>query len=117
MRHAIRRGVLLSAVLAAVAGPARAEHVFWGDNGGLSLSPGFAPSIFLTNQNVAAVDQFLAGQAGVKALKIEQDVSAATVSAIYDKYKVDYTFLDYETPDAATRAAGVVSQIKASTTD
>jgi hypothetical protein len=111
--------VLLSAALLAAGGAARSaraqQHVFWGDNGNLTLSPGFAPSMFLLDDNVAAVDQFLAGQGGIKALKLPVDLSPATISAIYNKYKIDYTFIDYETPDAAARVTGVVSQIKAST--
>src|SRR5690349_9174460 len=115
MRHAIRRGILLSAVLLAAGSARGQQHIFWGDGGGLTLSPGFAPSMFLDNDNVAAVDQFLAGQNGIKALKLPVDLSPATISAIYNKYKIDYTFIDYETADAAARVTTVVNQIKGST--
>jgi hypothetical protein len=92
---------------------ARGDNFFWGDNGGATVAPGITPSIFLSDDNVAMVDQFLAGQA-IKAVKIAQDVSPATISAIYNKYNVNYTFADFETLDAATKTANLVSQIKAS---
>ena len=118
MSNQVRRGlsskvVGVAVLLAAGGGAAQAQHVFWGDNGN-PASPGFAGSIFLRDENVAAVDQFLAGQA-VRAVKIDLHVSPATVAAIYDKYKIDYTFLDYEGVDANSRTTATVAQIKAST--
>lgn len=95
------------------AGSASAGAVFWGDNDG-SGAPGITPSMFLRDDNVAAVDQFLASQP-VKAIKIDTNVSPATISAIYNKYNINYTFLDYESASAATDISKVVNQIKAST--
>jgi hypothetical protein len=103
----------VAGVLAALAGGATAQNFDWADNGGASL-PGVTPSIFLRDDNVAAVDAFLANQ-GVKAVKIDLAVSPQTISAIYDKYKIDYTFADFETPDAPARTKTLVNQIKAST--
>src|SRR5687767_8818339 len=59
----------------------------------LTLDPGVTPGAFLTDANVAAVDAFLSTQQ-VKVIKIAQDVSPATIAAIYGKYKIDYTFAD-----------------------
>jgi hypothetical protein len=95
------------------AGSARAGAVFWGDTGD-SNSTGITPSMFLRNDNVAAVDQFLATQP-IKALKIDTNISPANLSAIYNKYNINYTFLDYESASATTTIANVVNQIKAST--
>src|SRR6187549_3962569 len=106
MRHAIRRGVALSGLVLA-AGSANAQHVFWGDTGSVALPSGFVNSMFLTNENVGAVDQFLAGQS-VRALKIDQDVTPANIAAIYNKYKVDYTFLDYEKADALSKSSSLI---------
>lgn len=96
------------------ASTARGGAVFWGDTGD-SSSPGITPSIFLRDDNVAAVDQFLSGQA-VKAVKIDTNLSPATISAIYNKYNINFTFADYEGSGAGSNLANLVSQIKASTT-
>jgi hypothetical protein len=104
---------LAAAATTTAATAAGAQHVFWQDHGTLTLPPGFAPSAFLTDDNVAAVDQFLATQT-VRAVKIDRAVSPATLAAIYDKYKVDYTFLDHEGPDAVARTTAMVGQIRQS---
>jgi len=100
------------ALLFSTAG-ARAGGFSWGDDG-TSVTPGITPSIFLRNDNVAAVDQFLSGQT-IKAVKIDTDVTPANLAAIYNKYNVNYTFADYETADSATKVAALVNQIKGST--
>jgi hypothetical protein len=102
----------MSALLLGASG-ARAGAVFWGDNGPGSPSSGITPSIFLRDDNVAAVDQFLSAQP-IKAVKIDTPISPATVSAIYDKYNINFTFADYETADATSNLATLVNQIKAS---
>jgi hypothetical protein len=79
----------------------------------LTLDPGLTPGAFLTDANVGAVDAFLAGRS-VKVVKIAQDVSPATIAAIYGKYKIDYTFADFEGPGAVDRTRTLVSRIKAS---
>ena len=71
------------------------RHIFWGDNG--SSSTGHDPSIFLSDDNVAAVDQFLSSQP-IKAVKIDTPVSAGDVSAIYGKYNINFTFLTTNPP-------------------
>jgi hypothetical protein len=71
--------------------------------------------MFLSDANVAQVDQWLATQSGPKVIKIPSDVSAATVSAIYNKYKIDYTFADIEGVNDTARVTALVNQIKAST--
>ena len=107
-----KKWAAVSAMLLSAVG-ARADNIFWGDNGA-SAGPGITPSIFLRDDNVAEVDAFLAGQS-VRAVKIPLDVSPATIAAIYNKYNVKYTFADYESVDAVSRVANLVSQIKAST--
>jgi len=102
----------VSAVLFA-ASAARGGAVFWGDTGD-SGSAGITPSMFLRDDNVAAVDQFLSQQP-VKAVKIDTPVSPATISAIYNKYNINFTFADYEGAGAGSNLANLVSQIKAST--
>jgi hypothetical protein len=113
--RAAKRGLAIIATAAALAIPAAAQNVHWLTDGA-PLTPAVLPSMFLSDANVAQVDQFLAGQSGPKVLKIPADVSAATVSAIYDKYKIDYTFADLEGADAVARTTALVSQIKASAT-
>ena len=78
----------------------------------LTLDPGMTPGAFLTDSNVAAVDAYLAGQS-VKVIKIAQAVSPATIAAIYGKYRIDYTFADFEGPNAAGQTRDLVSRIKA----
>src|SRR5215211_7630507 len=68
----------------------------------LTLDPGVTPGAFLTDSNVAAVDAYLAGQS-VKVVKIAHEVSPATISAIYGKYRIDYTFADFEGPGAVSQ--------------
>jgi hypothetical protein len=99
--------------LAATGANAAGEIFDWADNGAPSF-PNTTPSIFLRDDNLAAVDAFLANQS-IRAVKIDLAVSPATISAIYNKYKIDYTFADFETPDALTRTKTLVAQIKAST--
>jgi len=98
--------------MVALAGAARANTFsFVSDR--LTLDPGVTPGAFLTDANVAAVDAFLARQP-VKVVKIARDVSPATIAAIYGKYKIDYTFADFEGPDAVERTRSLMSRIKAS---
>ena len=98
--------------MVASAGSARANTFsFVSDR--LTLDPGVTPGAFLTDANVAAVDAFLSKQQ-VKVVKIAQDVSPATIAAIYGKYKIDYTFADFEGPGAVDRTRNLVSRIKAS---
>jgi hypothetical protein len=101
------------ALCAAAAGAARGQNISWSSDG-LPQAPGILPSIFLTDNNVSAVDQFLATQP-VKAIKIPIDISPATVSAIYNKYKIDYTFADLEGTESLSHITSLVNQIKAST--
>ncbi len=93
------------------AAPARAENFFWLDQRGSTSGPGITSSIFLTNDNVATVDAFLSGQA-VKAVKIETPLSQQTVNAIFNKYNIDYTFLDYEGANAVAQVTATVQQIR-----
>src|SRR5438105_1137405 len=97
---------------AAAGGAARGQNISWSSDG-LPQAPGILPSIFLTDNNISAVDQFLATQP-VKAIKIPIDISPATVSAIYNKYKIDYTFADLEGTDSLSHITSLVNQIKAS---
>jgi hypothetical protein len=118
MSNRVRGGcVLLSTMTlcaaAGAAGAARGQNISWSSDG-MPQAPGILPSIFLTDNNVSAVDQFLATQP-VKAIKIPTDISPATVSAIYNKYKIDYTFADLEGTDSLTHITSLVNQIKAST--
>jgi hypothetical protein len=81
----------------------------------LSLAPGITPGAFLTDSNVAQVDAFLAAQGdGPKVVKVVGALSPSTVSAIYGKYQIDYTFADFEGPDAVAATRSLVSQIKGS---
>src|SRR6185503_13776672 len=100
--------------LAGWSGSARGEAFsFVSDR--LSLAPGVTPGAFLTDSNVAEVDAFLAAQgAGLKVIKIADDVSAATVASIYGKYRIDYTFADFEGPGAVASTRALVNQIRAS---
>lgn len=97
-------------LLSVVSLGARGQSFHWGSDG-FSLSSGVTPSMFLRDDNVAEVDAFLAGQT-VKALKLDGAVSAATINAIYNKYKIDYTFVDAETSDAVTRMNALAGQIR-----
>ncbi|HSI35656.1 MAG: PEP-CTERM sorting domain-containing protein [Phycisphaerae bacterium] len=109
-------GMVLAAAAAWWAPAARGEFFFWLDGRGSTSAPGVTGSIFLTNDNVAQVDAFLAKQgAGTKAVKVEAVLTQATVDAIFNKYKVDYTFLDYEGANATANATATVARIKAST--
>ena len=112
MSNRARAGCAVLSILAFGA-VARGQNISWSSDG-LPQAPGILPSIFLTDNNVSAVDQFLATQP-VKAIKIPTDISPATVSAIYNKYKIDYTFADLEGPDSLTHITSLVNQIKAST--
>jgi hypothetical protein len=105
--------MVAAVTFAAAAGTARADNFHWGTDG-LSISPGTYSSVFLRDDNAAAVDQFLAGQA-VRVVKIDHDLSPATIASIYNRYKINYTFVDYESPDAVTRTSNLVNAIKAST--
>jgi hypothetical protein len=107
----LHRGLVLAA-LAGLGGVAEGQNVHW-SNQGASLTAGIAPSVFLTDANVAEVDRFLSGQP-VKIVKIPSDVSPATISTIYNKYKIDFTFADLEGSDALARTTSLVNQIKAS---
>lgn len=91
---------------------AGAQNFAWGSQGA-SESPGITPSMFLRDDNVAAVDAFLSTQS-VKALKIDLPVSSSTINYIYNKYKIDYTFADFETPDWQSRTIQLVNQIRSS---
>src|SRR2546430_2668224 len=112
MSNRVRGGCAVLSILAFGAA-ARGQNISWSSDG-LPRAPGILPSIFLTDNNVSAVDQFLATQP-VKAIKIPTDISPATISAIYNKYKIDYTFADLEGPDSLTHITSLVNQIKAST--
>src|SRR5260221_11736559 len=107
-----RRACTIAAFLCAAA-TARADNFSW-LNTGASTTPGVTGSIFLRDNNVAAVDRYLATQTD-RAVTIDANNSPATINGIYDKYKIDYTFVDYETPDAVVKTASLVNQIKAST--
>jgi len=106
-------GALLAAALG---GAAQAENFYWGDRGPATSAPGITPSIFLSNENVADVDAFLAQQGnGPKSVKIETPLSQSTVNAIFNKYNVNYTFVDYEGANVTARTLATVTQLRAST--
>jgi hypothetical protein len=109
MRTVLRGGVI-GACLAAL--PALGQTFsFVSDR--LALDPAVTPGAFLTDSNVSAVDAFLSGQS-VRVVKVVGDLSPATVAAIYGKYRIDFTFADFETADAVARTRSLVEQIRAS---
>jgi len=116
-RPGAKKRIMMLAVAAAMwGGAAQADNFYWGDHGTSPAAPGITPSIYLTDQNVADVDAFLAKQGnGPKAIKIESPLSQSTVNAIFNKYNVNYTFLDYEGSNVTSRTLATVTQIKAST--
>jgi len=111
------RGGRAMAALIALAAAGSAVHAdsnfSWLDTGP-SGTPGVTGSVFLRDDNVAVVDRYLATQA-VKAVKIDASVSQATINAIYNKYKIDFTFADYEGADTVARTAALVNRIKTTT--
>ena len=83
-----------------------------------SGGPNYTPSPFLTNTNFASVDAFLATQAATPgnllALKVNSPITSAGAKAIFDKYKINYVFADYEDGGALANTQALVATIKAS---
>jgi hypothetical protein len=111
--RATRRAVIGAWVVIAGGSLGASAQTFSFVSDRFSLDPAVTPGAFLTDSNVAAVDAFLASQP-VKVIKIADEVSPATVAAIYGKYKIDFTFPDFEDASAVARTRALVDQIKAS---
>ena len=83
-----------------------------------SGGPNYTPSPLLTDSNFAAVDAFLATQAAIPgnllALKVISPITSNGAKAIFDKYKINYVFADYEDGNALANTQALVATIKAS---
>jgi len=77
----------------------------------------YIPSPFLSDQNVAAVDSFLAAQqaAGNRlAVKVNTSLTSPAAKALFDKYKIDFAFADYESANGLAQTQALVSIVKSS---
>jgi hypothetical protein len=90
-----------------------AQFFDWESPGQTSIS-NIVPSPVLNNTNFASVDAFLAAQphGTPLAIKVTTDLSSSGALGIFNKYRLNYVFADYETPNAVQRMQTLLSQVR-----
>jgi len=83
-----------------------------------SGGPNYTPSPFLDDTNFAAVDAFLAARAlnpaNLLAVKVVTPLKSAGAKAIFNKYKINYVFADFESTNALANTQTLATTVKAS---
>lgn len=123
-RGRLAKCLVIGAALAAfgVAGSARAatpqpQFFDWSvptESGG----PNYTPAPFLNDSNFASVDAFLAARAAnpsnLLAVKVVSPITSAGAKAIFNKYKINYVFADFEDGNAFNRTQALATLVKGS---
>jgi len=83
-----------------------------------SGGPNYTPAPFLDDTNFASVDSFLAARAAnpanLLAVKVISPLKSAGAKAIFNKYKINYVFADFEDGSALTNTQTLATTVKAS---
>jgi hypothetical protein len=90
-----------------------------GQPGGSLGQPGFAPAPFLSNSNAGQVQQILQARKNsglLLAVKVIEPLTNPQSVAIFNSFKVDYVFADFEDAAAVGRTRALADQVLASTT-
>src|SRR5882724_8145833 len=78
----------------------------------------YTPAPFLDDTNFASVDAFLAARASnpanLLAVKVISPLKTAGAKAIFNKYKINYIFADYEDGNALTNTQTLATIVKSS---
>jgi len=111
-------GLVLSIAGAGSTAQAATQFFDWSvpaESGG----PNYTPAPFLDDTNFAAVDAFLAARASnpanLLAVKVVTPLKSAGAKAIFNKYKINYVFADFEAANALTNTQTLATTVKAST--